>query len=43
MVRLQNKEMLAQDIGQKQKKAEEENTSKVQQRSKLVGEKVRDS
>lgn len=39
MVRLQNKEMLVQDDGQKQKKAEEENTSKAQKRSKLVGKK----
>lgn len=43
-MRLQNKEMLVQDDGQKQKKAEEENTSKAQKRSKLVGKKkLRDS
>lgn len=43
MVRLQHKEMQVQDVGQKQKKAEEENTSKAQKISKLVGKKVRDS
>lgn len=42
-MRLQHKEMQVQDVGQKQKKAEEENTSKAQKISKLVGKKVRDS
>lgn len=42
-MRLRNKEMLAQDVGQKQKKAEEENTSTTQKISELMGKKVRDS